>query len=145
MAQDRFAFTGAGYYDGAQIKGVAGFAVQINTSKVYSISEVTIGLAPKGSGNISINGMPKDLQADISTGFGYNVFDYKGVKLFGLAEPGLQQTGESSSALFKAGGGLHKMISKNIGIAIFGTWKYAKSEFQYQWKVNPSLALTFRF
>jgi len=145
QAQERFAFSGAGYYDGAQAKGMAGLAIQIKDSKAYSLSEVTFGMVPKGTGNISIAG--KDLQADFSTGIAYEVFNYKGYRLFGLGEPGLQQTGSMSSAMLKAGGGIHKMLNKNIGLAVFGTWKYAEDPVtrNAQWKVNPSVALIFKF
>jgi hypothetical protein len=151
MAQDqtlnRLAFSGAGYFDGAQAKGMAGFLKQLGKdSRVYSFSEVQFGLVPAGTGNLQIGN--KDFQADFSTGILYDVFDYAGVSLFGLGDAGLQQTGESSSALLKAGGGLHKFIYKDkFGVALFGTWKYAqdRDSGSMQWKVNPAFALTFRF
>jgi hypothetical protein len=143
QAQERFAFSGAGYFDGAQTKGLAGLALPIKDSKAWSISEVTFGTVPKDKGNIQIAG--KDFQGDFSSGIAYEIYNYQGFRLFGLGEPGLQQTGEISSFMLKAGGGIHKMISKQFGIAVFGTWKYAKTDYQYQWKVNPAIALTFNF
>jgi hypothetical protein len=145
---DRIAFTGAGYFDGSQVKGLAGFLKQLGSdSKIYNITETQIGLVPKGLGNIHIAGN-KDLQADISSGLLYDLLDYKGYSIFGLGEPGLQQTGDISSVMLKAGGGIHKFLYKDrLGIAVFGTWKYAQDPVLrvMQWQVNPSFALTFRF
>jgi hypothetical protein len=141
----RFAFSGAGYFDGAQVKGLAGFFTELGTdSKIYSISEISVGLVPKGFGNVQLSNT-KDLQADFSSGIAVEVFNYKGYRLFGLGEPGLQQTGASSSALLKAGGGIHKQFNRTWGLAVFGTWKYSEQNYVYQWKVNPAIAITARF
>lgn len=141
---DRVAFVGAGYFDGAQAKAVAGILKRI-APRTYSHSEVTFGMAPKGTGNFLIGG--KDLQADFSTGILYSVYDYQGFTMFGIGDIGLQQTGPDSSAMFKAGGGIHKPLSKNIGIAIFGTWKYSEDPVSRTsgWKVNPAASFTVRF
>jgi hypothetical protein len=152
LAQDqtinRLAWTGAGYFDGAQVKGLAGFVKQLGTgSQFYSVTELQVGMVAKGFGNIGFTNQ-KDLQADFSSGILYNVGTYKSVTLFGLGEPGLQQTGDNPTAMLKAGGGLHKFIYQNkVGLALFGTWKYAEDPMLkvYQWKVNPAFALTYRF
>lgn len=142
---DRYAFTGSTYQDGAQVKGVAGFAVRLGKTNAYNFTETDIGMAPKGMGNISIGN--KDLQADISSGIGYDVFDYKGFHLLAIADAGLQQTGESSSALFKTGGGVYKGLYKDLGLIIFGRWKYAENPktLIYQWNVSPAFVLTYKF
>ncbi len=146
---NRFAFTGGGYFDGSQVKGLAGVVIKLgdDNSRAYNITETSIGMVPAGMGNIHIAG-DKDLQADFSSGFLYRLFTYKGYALFGLGEPGLQQTGDISSLMLKAGGGVHKFIYKDIvGLAVFGTWKYAENPVNKvaQWQVNPAFALTFRF
>lgn len=144
---DRVGFVGAGYYEGSQAKGLTGFIKRFAPdSKIYNITAVRIGTVPKGSGNISIAG-EKDLQADFSTGLLYNAYEFKGVHIFGIGDIGLQQTGENPSAMFGAGGGLYKTLYKTVGLAVFGTWKYAENPVsnKYQWKVNPAIALTFGF
>ncbi len=144
---NRLAFTGAGYYEGAQAKGVAGFVVQLgDDSDIYNITTMTAGTAPKGLGNVVFAG--KDFQADYSTGLMYRVVNIKGFDIFGLGDMGLQQTGELSSFKFQAGGGVHRFIYKDsVGIAFFGTWKLAEDPVSrtMKWKVNPAVALTFPF
>lgn len=144
---NRLAFAGSGYFDGAQAKGIAGFVVQLGEdSDIYNITTTTAGTAPKGTGNIVVAG--KDFQADYSSGLLYRVYTIKGVDIFGLGDLGLQQTGEHSSVKFNAGGGIHKFIYKNVlGVAVFGTWKYAEDPVlrNMAWKVNPAAALTFAF
>lgn len=144
-APDRYAFAGATYQDGSQVKGLAGFAVRLGDTNAYNFTESAIGMAPAGFGNISIAG--KDLQADISSGIGYDVFAYKGFHLLAIADAGLQQTGDSSSALFKTGGGLYKTLYKDLGLIVFGRWKYAENPktLVYQWNVSPSFVLTYKF
>jgi hypothetical protein len=140
----RFAFAGAGYFDGAQVKGLAGFFTELGKDTgIFNVTEATFGLVPKGQGNVSIG--KKDLQADFSSGIAYQIFNYKSYRLFALGEPGLQQTGTSSAAMFKAGGGVHKQFNQTWGLAVFGTWKYSEVDFKYQWRVNPAIAITARF
>jgi hypothetical protein len=142
---DRFAFVGAGYFDGSQVKGLAGYFVRLGDSKFFNVTETDIGMVPQGQGNLSIAG--KQLQADFSTGIAYDLFAYKGAHFFALGDAGLQQTGDNPSALLKAGGGVWKSLYKNLGLAVFGRWKYAEDAVTGQagWKVNPQAALTFRF
>jgi hypothetical protein len=142
---DRVAFVGAGYFDGAQAKGLTGFVTRLE-GRVYNITEMSVGMVPVGTGNINLFG--KDLQSDFSSGVLYAVADYKGFSLFGLGDAGLQQSGGISSAMFKAGGGFHKFVYKDLlGLAVFGTWKYSQDPVTRvnQWKANPAAALTVRF
>jgi hypothetical protein len=146
QSMDRLAFVGAGYFDGAQTKATTGFIKRFDpNSKLYNITALKIGMVPAGQGNISIAGK-KDLQADFSSGVLYDTFQLYGVHVFGIGDIGLQQTGENPSFMFGAGGGLYKSLYKSLGIAIFGTWKYAEGPSRnFQWKVNPAAALTFGF
>lgn len=142
---ERVAFVGAGYFDGAQAKGLTGFVKRLE-GRVYNITEMSVGMVPVGTGNLNLFG--KDLQSDFSSGVLYAVADYKGFVLFGLGDAGLQQSGGISSAMFKAGGGLHKFVYKDLlGLAVFGTWKYSQDPVTRvnQWKANPAAALTVRF
>jgi hypothetical protein len=149
FAQDnlnRLAFAGAGYFDGAQAKGTAGFIKQLGeNSNVYNITDITLGTAPANGGNIRLGN--KDLQMDVSSGFLHVFGSYKGVTVFGLAKVGLQQSGDASSAMFDTGGGVHRRVYKTLGLAAFGKWKYAEDPVDrtMRWQINPMFAITFPF